>query len=158
MSVKEGISYNPDTGIDEQRLIACDTESWLLSAQVLGSPESGMHTDIFAVGRLGRGESAATDLVDLGESHGYTLLIARKLGTASRNEAMEIQTSVDGARWLPAAGLYPDANIARHQPEGGSDYFTVQGRPVGRYVRILYQNGNRNQPDLVLELAALTGV
>jgi hypothetical protein len=116
-----------------------------------------MRTDVFAIGGLGRGETVTTDSSDVGESHGCTLLVARKLGAASRNEAMEIQTSVDGARWLPAAGLYPDANIARHQQEAGSDYFTVQGRPVGRYIRILYQNGNRNQPDLVLELTALAG-
>jgi hypothetical protein len=58
MSVIEGIFHNPDTGIDERRLIACDTEGRLLGAQALGSSESGMRTDVFAIGRLGRGESA----------------------------------------------------------------------------------------------------
>jgi hypothetical protein len=156
MSVIEGIYHNPDTGIDERRLIACDTEGRLLNSQAMGSV-SGMRTDVFVIGRLGCGESVTTKPIDLGESQGYTLLIARKLGTASRNEAMEIQTSVDGSRWLPAAGLFLDANVAWYQPDSGSDYFTVQGRPVGRFARVVFQNGNRPQTDLVLELAALAG-
>jgi len=157
MSVIEGVYHNPDTGIDERRLIACDAEGRLLGAQAPGSSASGMRADVFAVGALERGESVTTDPIDLGESHGYTLLIARKLGTASRNEAMEIQTSVDGTRWLPGAGFYLDANVAWYQPDSGSDYFTVQGRPVGRFARVVFQNGNRPQTDLVLELAALAG-
>ncbi|WP_369602637.1 hypothetical protein AAIA72_06710 [Hahella sp. SMD15-11] len=157
MSVIEGIYHNPDTGTDERRLIRCDVEGRLLSAHAAGGAATGMLTWAFHPGRVPRGESATTDPVDLGESHPFTLLVARKLGTASRNEAMEIQSSVDGTRWLPAAGIYPDANVAWYQPDSGNDYFTVQGRPVGRFARIVFQNGNRVQSDLVLELAALAG-
>lgn len=112
----------------------------------------------FAVGALSADGSVATDAVDLGEEHGYTLLLSRKSGVASKQEAMEIQSSIDGVRWLPAAGIYSDENVAWHKPPNGSDYFTVQGRPIGRFARIAFKNGNAAQTELVLELAALAGV
>ena len=156
MSVIEGIYHNPDTGIDERRLIACDAQGRLLQSSRVNSP-SPMRTEVFALGRVRRGRQITTDTVDLGESQGYTLLIVRKFGIASRREALEIQTSVDGARWLPAAGLTLESNTARYESPNGRESFTLQGRPIGHFVRLVFQNGSRTQPDLVLELTALAG-
>ena len=154
MSVIEGIYHNPDTGIDERRLIACDAQGRLLQSSRANS-RNPICTEIFALGRVRRGRQITTDPMDLGESQGYTLLIVRKSGIASRREALEIQTSVDGERWLPAAGL--DSEIARYESASGRESFTLQGRPVGQFVRLVYQNGSRTQRDLVLELTALAG-
>ncbi|MEW6100647.1 MAG: hypothetical protein AB1666_15820 [Pseudomonadota bacterium] len=148
--ILEGTYRNPTTGRDEIRCIRCDASGHMMGVPALASA--------FAVGALSADGSVTTDAVDLGEEHGYTLLLARKSGVASKQEAMEIQSSIDGVRWLPAAGIHPDANVAWYEPNGGSDYFTVQGRPVGRFVRIVFQNGNTAQTELVLELAALAGV
>lgn len=148
--ILEGTYRHPTTGRDEIRCIRCDASGHLMGAPALASA--------FAVGVLSAGGSVATDPIDLGEAHGYTLLLARKSGVASKQEAMEIQSSIDGVRWLPAAGIYLDENVAWYKPPNGSDYFTVQGRPIGRFVRIAFKNGNTAQTDLVLELAALAGV
>ncbi|MBX2807843.1 MAG: hypothetical protein KTR20_04350 [Cellvibrionaceae bacterium] len=156
MSVIEGIYYNPDTGIDERRLIACDAEGRLLQSSSAHSP-SPIRTEVFALGRVRRGRLITTDPMDLGETHAYTLLIVRKSGVASRREALEIQTSVDGERWLSAAGLTLESNLARYESANGRESFTLQGRPVGQFVRLVYQNGSRTQHDLVLELTALAG-
>lgn len=148
--ILEGTYRNPTTGRDEIRCIRCDASGHMMGVPALASA--------FAVGALSADGSVATDAVDLGEEHGYTLLLARKSGVASKQEAMEIQSSIDGVRWLPAAGIHPDANVAWYEPNGGSDYFTVQGRPIGRFVRIAFKNGNTAQTELILELAALAGV
>lgn len=153
MSVIEGIFYNPETGLDERRPIACDAFGRLFAA----GAATASRVETFTIGALARAASVTTDPVDLGAGHPYTLLVARKAGAASRNEAMEIQSSIDGVRWLPAAGIHPDTNVAWYEPNGGSAYFTVQGRPIGRFVRLAFKNGNTAQTDLVLELAALAG-
>ncbi|MEK8089239.1 hypothetical protein [Thermithiobacillus plumbiphilus] len=157
MSVIEGIFHNPETGLDERRPIACDAFGRLLAADGAGAVAAS-RVEVFTIGALARAASVTTDPVDLGVGHPYTLVVARKAGAASRNEAMEIQSSIDGVRWLPAAGIHPDANVAWYEPNGGSDYFTVQGRPIGRFARIAFKNGNTAQTELVLELAALAGV
>lgn len=148
--ILEGTYRNPTTGRDEIRCIRCDASGHLTGTPALASA--------FAVGALSADGSVTTDAVDLGEEHGYTLLLARKSGVASKQEAMEIQSSIDGVRWLPAAGIYPDENTGSHEPPNGSDSFTVQGRPIGRFARIAFKNGNAAQTELVLELAALAGV
>ncbi|MEW8420114.1 MAG: hypothetical protein AB2669_08415 [Candidatus Thiodiazotropha endolucinida] len=155
MSVIEGIYHNPDTGIDERRLIACDAQGRLLHSSRANAPSP--LTEVFTLGRVRRGRQITTDPIDLDESQGYTLLIVRKFGIASRREALEIQTSVDGERWLPAAGLTLESNTARYESANGRKSFTLQGRPVGQFVRLVFQNGSRTQPDLVLELTALAG-
>ena len=156
MSVIEGIYHNPDSGIDERRLIACDAQGRLLHSSRANVP-SPIRTEVFAWERIRRDQQMTTDPINLGESHSYTLLIARKSGIASRQEVLEIQASVDGERWLPAAGLYFESNTARYESANGSENFTLQGRPVGHFVRLVYQNGSRTQRDLVLELTALAG-
>lgn len=148
--ILEGTYHNPATGRDEIRCIRCDASGHMMGVPALAST--------FAVGALSADGSVTTDAVDLGEEHGYTLLLARKSGVASKQEAMQIQSSIDGVRWLPAAGIHPDENTASHEPPNGSDSFTVQGRPIGRFVRIVFQNGNTAQSELVIELAALAGV
>jgi len=148
--ILEGTYRNPTTGRDEIRCIRCDASGHLTGTPALASA--------FAVGALSADGSVTTDAVDLGEEHGYTLLLARKSGVASEQEAMEIQSSIDGVRWLPAAGIHPNVNVAWYEPNGGSAYFTVQGRPIGRFARIAFKNGNTAQTELVLELAALAGV
>lgn len=149
MSVIEGIFRNPETGLDERRTIACDAFGRLLAAS---------RVDVFTIGSLDAAASVTTSHVDLGVGHPYTLIVARKSGVASLDEAMEIQSSIDGVRWLPAASVGSYAGVAWYAPEGGSAYFAVQGRPIGRFVRIVFLNGVTAQTELVLELAALAGV
>lgn len=97
-----------------------------------------------------------TDVIDLGEDHRYTFLIARKLGNVSSGSYIEIHSSIDGVRWAPAPG-YDDWNLARR---GGAGYFIfcVHGRPMGRYVRVYYKNGSRAQNELIIDLAAFAGI
>lgn len=156
MSVIEGIFHNPETGLDERRPIACDAFGRLLAADGVGAVAAS-RVEVFTIGALARAASVTTDPVDLGVGHPYTLVVARKSGVASKREAMEIQSSIDGVRWLPAASVDSYAGVAWYAPKDGSAYFAVQGRPIGRFVRIAFKNGNTAQTNLVLELAALAG-
>ncbi|BCX82723.1 hypothetical protein MIT9_P2309 [Methylomarinovum caldicuralii] len=117
MSVIEGIYHNPDTGTGERRTLACDANGRLLLAPTL--------VESWNAGAMIPRATFTTPPVDLGEATAYTLLIARKSGIASKLEALEIQTSVDGTRWLPAAGIYRNQNVAWYRPAQGSEYFTV---------------------------------
>ena len=148
MSVIEGIYHNPDTGTDERRALACDANGRLRIA-----PSQAV---AYPVGSMANNTQTLTTPLDLGDGHPYTILIARKNGAASPKEALQIQTSLDGSLWLPAPGLL-FAMEARFVSTAGMASFNVRGRPVGRFVRILYQNGDVAQTDLVLELAALAG-
>lgn len=155
MSVIEGIFRNAETGLDERRTIACDAFGRLLAAGAGASAAS--RVEVFTIGSLDAAASVTTSHVDLGVGHPYTRVVARKSGVASLSEAMEIQSSIDGVRWLPAASVDSYAGVAWYAPEGGSAYFAVQGRPIGRFVRIVFLNGVTAQTELVLELAALAG-
>ncbi len=148
MSVIEGIYHNPDTGTDERRALTCDANGRLriTPSQAVAYP----------VGSMANNTQTLTAPLDLGDGHPYTILIARKNGVASPKEALQIQTSIDGSLWLPAPGLL-FAMEARFVSTAGVASFNVRGRPVGRYARILYQNGDVAQTGLVLELAALAG-
>lgn len=146
----EGTYHNTSTGEDETRCIRCDASGF-----VMGVPSLAW---IFTVGAVTSGTAITTDSVDLGEGHGYTLVLVRKIGVASNQESLEIQSSIDGERWSPVVGLEQGASVGMHQPPNGSDFYTVQGRPIGRFVRIAFQNGNTAQDDLVLELSAMAGV
>jgi hypothetical protein len=155
MSVIEGIVHDPETGLDERRPLACDESGRLLATAESARPAS--RGKVFNMGSLESEAQVNTVPLDLGAGHPYGLLIARKSGVASPSEGMVIQSSIDGARWLPAAGVYPNDNLARHAPVGGADTFIVQGRPIGRFVRLVYRNGATPQTELMLELAAWTG-
>lgn len=97
-----------------------------------------------------------TDVIDLGEDHRYTFLIARKIGNGSSGSYIEIHSSIDGVRWAPAPG-YDDWNFAWRD---GSGYFIfcAYGRPIGRYVRVYYKNGSSAQNELIIELAVFGGI
>lgn len=104
-----------------------------------------------------------TDVIDLGEGFLYVFLIARKIGNSASGGFLEIQSSVNGERWAPAAlaigGEYItnyDALISRAQLPAPVYY--IYGRPIGRYVRVLYHNGGVVQSNLVLDLWALGGI
>lgn len=101
-----------------------------------------------------------TDIIDLGENHAYTLLIARKTGNAGLYETLEIQASVDGVNWVPAAGGpgYPHDFTARSKLSNRASSFCVWGRPVGRYVRIYFENGSYGQDELIIDLGAFGGI
>jgi len=148
--ILEGTYYNSTTGQDETRCIRCNSSGYLIGAPTLAFT--------YDVGALPANGSINTDVVDLGEGSIYTLLIARKSGIASSQESMSINSSIDGVRWLVTASANFNPNLAWHSPSGSNNQFVVQGRPIGRFVRINFKNGSTNQTNLVLELAALAGV
>jgi hypothetical protein len=92
MSVIEGIVYNPETGLDERRPLACDEAGRQLAATETAKPAS--RAEVFAIG----------------------------------------------------------------SPEGGADTFSVQGRPIGRFVRRVFRNAATPQAERVLALTAGAGV
>lgn len=134
-------------------IIRCDGASYLSWFQEI-SPKFKAWS--FNFGSVPAYADSYTDVVDLGENYRYTLLIAKKIGNMSSNSYIEIQTSVDGSRWAPAASANYSSNIAKYS--ANSEVFCAHGRPIGRYVRVYHHNGSSNQNELVIELVASFGI
>lgn len=99
-----------------------------------------------------------TDVVDLGENHVYTLLVAIKIGPFAVFESIEIQTSVDGVLWAPAFADYTSRFIAKNESYHNWPYLGVWGRPIGRYVRVFYDTGVDAEGDITINLIAFSGI
>lgn len=149
MNVIEGVYRNPNTGIDERYVLVCDAEGRLITTV------SNRPVDVFDIGALPINENFTSPVIDLGEGHPYALLIVRKAGLASANENLTIETSVDGSRWLPAAGIGFINGPAYYQAGVGAANILLKGHPTGRFARVVYNNGGTAQTDLVIEFAAL---
>lgn len=135
--------------------IRFDSAGRLLGGQGLFPPPKFWSFDL---GYFSAGEVRYTDVIDLGEGHSYTFLVARRIGNPQKFQEIEIHSSIDRARWAPAAGPY--YGIARYDSWLSELVsFCVWGRPIGRYVRIYYRNAvSVSVNNVVIQLVAFSGI
>lgn len=109
-----------------------------------------------SVGPVSPKSQAFTDVVDLGENHLHTLLIARMFKEGSVLSSIGIYSSIDGVQWAVAPGYR--TNIARSN-QTLNPFIYVYGLPMGRYARILYKNYSIfSVNEFVVELMAFPGI
>jgi hypothetical protein len=140
------------TNSGDVRNVRCSPDGML---RVAIAPPIALRYDI---GAVAANAVVYTPALDLGadESRQHTLLMAIKRGAASSGELVTIDSSLDGADWIVspnAAGATAAASSS-----GSSTGLFIQGRPLGRYVRLRYQNGSTAQTALILNLTAMAGV
>jgi hypothetical protein len=111
----------------------------------------------YAVGALDA-LAASAQVLDLGNPHTFTKVVAVKRGTASAGETLIIEQSHNGDAETPTWVSAPAAALTGlvASPSSGAA-MVVAAVPTARWVRLSYTNGSTAQTALVLELTALNG-
>jgi hypothetical protein len=108
----------------------------------------------YAVGALAA-LAASAHVLDLGNPHTFTKVIAVKRGAASAGETLIIEQSHNGdadtPTWVSASAAALTGLVS--SPASGAA-MVVAAVPTARWVRLSYTNGATEQTALVLELTA----
>lgn len=111
----------------------------------------------YAIGALSA-SAASPHVVDLGDPHTFTKLVAVKRGLASAGESLLIEQSHNGdaqsPTWVKCTNAALTGLVA--SPVSATD-MVVAAVPTARWVRLNYTNGTTAQTALDLELTALEG-
>lgn len=108
-----------------------------------------------AIGASATSAAKTSDILDLGETHSFTKVIATKRGLASTGETLVIQQAHDGEAGSPTWVSCPNTDLTGlvASPSSATD-MVVAAVPTARYVRAVHTNGSTAQTALVLELSA----
>lgn len=111
----------------------------------------------YAVGALDA-LAASAHVLDLGNPHTFTKVVAVKRGAASAGETLLIEQSHNGdadtPTWVAAPGI---ALTGLAASPSTSANMVLAAVPTARWVRLNFTNGSTAQTALVLELTALEG-
>lgn len=109
-----------------------------------------------AIGASATGVVKTTDILDLGEPHTFTKVVAVKRGLASTGETLVVEQAHDGDQASPTWASCPAAALTGlvSSPASAAD-MVVAAVPTARWVRVKHTNGSDNaQTALILELTA----
>lgn len=155
LKCKSGLLFIAAHGADSNGTnVPMLTDSMGRQITVLAAPIEQRNT----VGALAASATFTGPTLDLGPAatRQHTLLLAYKNGVASAGEAFRIDWSDDDVLWWFATPNAAGSNGSSNSGAGGGVMLT-QGRPMGRYARMVYTNGATPQTNLTLALTALAG-